>query len=80
MRRTEAEQLATGGTYECNKVELQIKIGFFFSDEVYSDRPEIVNLGRVKARRIDDRKLIRFGLIRINLAWPSVVDSTELSR
>ena len=29
---------------------------------LYSDRPEIVNLGRVKARRIDDRKLIRIGI------------------
>ena len=34
----------------------------------------------VKARIIDDRKLIRIGLIRIDLRSLPVVDSTELSR
>ena len=39
-----------------------------------------MNLGRVKARIIDDRKLIRIALIRINLRSLRSIDSTELSR
>ena len=59
---------------------MRTKICFRLSNLLYCARLGFANLGRVKAAIIDDRKLIRIALIRINLRSLRSIDSSSLSR